>query len=283
MKSNRSLSDVAAGVLSAEARAPTDVPPKARAEAIGAIARAIEQRKRRQRFRRAGFGAAAVAATIVLAVAFGRTNHPQPTLAVSTPTPTAAASFVRGTPVIVRQGNRAALEEGAPLEAGDRLLVDTGSRTTVALSNGTYLQVEERADLVIRSSAPSMAFELASGSVRADVAKLKPNERFVIRTSDAEIEVHGTSFEVSRVEANPACGGGTTTRVTVREGIVAVRARGTESFVRANEVWPQGCAANANTPSIEGPSPNAPSSAASSSAAPFAARPRDTSVAPPSP
>jgi ferric-dicitrate binding protein FerR (iron transport regulator) len=244
LKSNRSLSDIAAQALSADARATPRASSEARRLAIEEIARAMRIRKRRRLIRWTGLGAVAVAASIALAIGFGR-NHAstneQSTASVRA-IPAAAASFVRGSPLVVHNGALRSLSDGTPLEPGDRLLVDKGSRTTVALANGTYLVVEDRAELLLAMAAPATTFELASGTVRADVAKLRPHERFIIRTSDAEIEVHGTSFDVSRTEPDPNCGNGTTTRVRVREGIVAVRAGGTESFVRANEVWPTGCA-----------------------------------------
>jgi hypothetical protein len=85
--------------------------------------------------------------------------------------------------------------------------------------------------------------DLETGALHAEVAKLGPSERFVVRTADAEVEVRGTSFDVWRVSADPSCGEGTTTRVKVREGIVAVRARGqSETLVHADEVWPRDCA-----------------------------------------
>ncbi|MBX3208913.1 MAG: FecR domain-containing protein [Labilithrix sp.] len=274
MKSKRSLADIAARVLAADAKKVPAPAPEARTQAILAVAGAMRLRKRRKRVRLAALGALSLAASVALAVGLGRARHetaPVDVAAAKTATPAAAASFVRGSPAILRQGTRVALADGTPLEEGDRVLVEHGSRATVALANGTYLQVEELADLVLTSTAPSTSFELATGSVRADVAKLKPHERFVIRTADAEIEVHGTSFEVSRVAPDPTCGNGTTTRVTVREGVVAVRAHGAESFVRANEVWPSGCGASAasapaSAASAAASADNAPASAASAPA-----------------
>ncbi|HVH40804.1 MAG TPA: FecR domain-containing protein, partial [Labilithrix sp.] len=189
--------------------------------------------------------------------------------ALAKPTPAAAASFVRGSPVVVRKGARAALSSGAALEPGDRVVVESGSRLSVVLTNGTYLVVDDHAELVLSSAPPVTTFELGSGSVHADVAKLLPNERFVIHTADAEVEVHGTSFDVSRVEPDPACGNGTSTRVKVREGVVAVRARGIETLVRANETWPSGCGTTANAPPNEIPTASTTTSGHGGIAAPI--------------
>jgi ferric-dicitrate binding protein FerR (iron transport regulator) len=215
------------------------------------MARAMRMREKRRRLKRIAFGMSAVAAAIALAVTFGRTAHEsgRSTIAENTPKamPAASALFVRGAPVVVRHGSPSALTSGAPLEADDRLVVAPGSRTTVALPNGTSLALADNAELVFTSPAPAMRFELTSGAVHADVAKLLPSERFVIRTADAEVEVHGTSFDVLRVTPDPACGDGNATRVKVREGVVTVRAGGREVFVRANEEWPTGCASAPST------------------------------------
>jgi len=280
LKSNRSLSDIAALVLSNEAKQGPEPSAQSRVHAIAAIARAMRLRKRRQRIRVGAIGATAVAAAIALAVGFGRVGHRAESGSLSAsgvPVPAAAASFVRGSPTVVRHGARMPLSDGTALEKGDRLLVEHGSRATVAMANGTYLLLEEAADLVLTSPAPATSFELAAGSVRADVAKLKPHERFVIHTADAEVEVHGTSFEVSRVDPDPACGRGTTTRVKVREGVVSVRAHGTETFVHPNEVWPSGCAATASSPATTGTLPTSAPAASTREPA------QDEVAAPPSP
>ncbi|MBX3201916.1 MAG: FecR domain-containing protein [Labilithrix sp.] len=246
MKPNRSLSDIAARVLSQEARSTSEVAPDVRARAVDAIAAAMRERRRRRHVRWAAFGAAALAASVALVFA---SQHRQVAPAVATVGPTAtavrpavSAALVRGAPALVRAGHRQPLSDGAPVVAGDRLLVEAGSRTTIALADGTYLLLRDGADLLLESTAPATTFKLDAGAVHADVAKLKPNERFIVRTPDAEIEVRGTSFEVSQVSPDPACGDGTTTRVSVREGVVAVRARGHETLLRANETWPSGCA-----------------------------------------
>lgn len=249
----RSLAEVAAKVLARDAESTSKPSPEARARAVSAIAETMRDRKRKQRIFRRVLGFGAVAASIAAAIALGRAGHSrdgvaqQPTSAqVEAAAPRriapAAASFVRGSPALMRKDVRHDVLEGAPLEAGDCLVVDRGSRMTVALPGGSYLVLDEPTQVELLSAAPKTIFALESGAVHADVAKLSGGERFIIRTADAEIEVHGTSFEVSRVASDPACGNGTTTRVKVREGVVAVRSGANESFVRANESWPKDCA-----------------------------------------
>ncbi len=133
----------------------------------------------------------------------------------------------------------------------------------MSLANGTEVSGGAGTSYLLLAFAPATTFELAAGSIHADVAKLAPDERFLVRTADAEIEVRGTSFDVSRVVADASCGDGTTTRVAVREGTVLVRSRGTEALVHANEVWPAGCSATPAPSSLAPPSSNASNAASS--------------------
>jgi ferric-dicitrate binding protein FerR (iron transport regulator) len=251
VKNERSLTDLAARALATDARRERPVSESSRSAAIAGMAQALRMREKRRRLKRAAFGMSAVAAAIALAVTLGRAahEHGRGATAENAPkaTPAASALFVRGAPVVVRHGAPSTLSNGAALETGDRLVVAPGSRTTVALPNGTSLALADSAELVFTSPAPTMSFELTSGTVHADVAKLLPSERFVIRTADAEVEVHGTSFDVLRVAPDPGCGEGNATRVKVREGVVTVRAGGREVFVRAKEEWPSGCATAPST------------------------------------
>jgi ferric-dicitrate binding protein FerR (iron transport regulator) len=237
VKDDRSIIALAARALSKQAERPRPAPADARASAIGAMAQAVRARHRRRRFRR-GAGALALAATIALGISFGRGAFDHGVRTVAHVPPAASAMFVRGAPMVVRDGARTTLSNGHPLESGDRVVAPPGSRTTVALPNGTSVAVQDQSELVFASAGPHVVFELSSGAIHADVAKLQPNERFILRTGDAEVEVHGTSFDVLRVTPDPSCGNGTSTRVNVREGVVAVRAGGVETFVRANESWP---------------------------------------------
>lgn len=162
----------------------------------------------------------------------------------------AIARSVEGSVVHVTGGRTQSLPEGGPLWAGDRVLALQDGRVALNLPTGTRLTLESGADLMLLGDAPSQVFSLGAGSVRAEVAKLKQGERFIIRTSDAEVEVRGTSFRVAYAASDPRCGNGTTTRVSVDEGVVTVRSTGQEWTVAAHESWPRGCDATANPTSI---------------------------------
>jgi hypothetical protein len=77
------------------------------------------------------------------------------------------------------------------------------------------------------------------------VAHVAPGGAFVIGTRDAEVEVRGTRFTVEVVPPDARCAASAVTRVTVDEGVVAVRFDGGEVTLSAGERWPQDCFAPA--------------------------------------
>lgn len=246
MKPNRPLSDVAARILRDEAQPHDAVSREKRAQAIGGMIHAMQGQKRRKRVVAGALVVATViAASIVLAIGSRRPGA-EKTVAAAAPATTAMASapLVRGAASVSHEGNRAAVHDGTALLPGDRIAVHPSSVATIALPDGTQIVLKDEAICTLVAPSPATVFELSAGAFHADVAKLGAAERFVVRTADAEIEVRGTSFDVSRVLPDPSCGEGTTTRVEVREGVVAVRARGqVETLVHANEVWPRDCVA----------------------------------------
>lgn len=291
MKPGRALTEAAARVLAAEARRRPDVSENLRAEAVHAIARAIErQSARRRRLRWLAAGAIAIAAAVVIgiglraAVPERRANESSAVVAAPAPAELGRAVTIDGAVVVVRQTSRQPLRPGDALAAGDRLVVADASHAALGFMRGTRLTIDANSEVALASGGPTYAFELARGAVRSDVAKLEPSERFVIRTADAEVEVRGTSFKVARVDAQPLCGDGTTTRVFVYEGIVAVRARGAEALVHAGEMWPAGCVAESTTvpaPSVA-PAPANRATAPTERSAPALASPSNR-MSPPTP
>jgi len=71
---------------------------------------------------------------------------------------------------------------------------------------------------------------LESGSIYLSVRTLAQSERFIVRTSDAEVEVRGTVFEVEAAE-------GRVRRVSVSEGKVLVRFHDGTVLVEAGASW----------------------------------------------
>jgi hypothetical protein len=141
------------------------------------------------------------------------------------------------------------------LPSGARLRAPATEELRLGSTDGTIVTLEAGGALALGEQAGARRFVLEGGAVRAQVTRLQGDERFIISTPDAEVEVHGTVFRVS-VGQPAACAGGTRTRVSVFEGVVSVRARGGESFVPAGREWPA-CIAEA-APSDKAMSPGPP-------------------------
>jgi hypothetical protein len=210
---------------------------------------ALRTRKRRRlRHLRLGGLVAAAAAAAVAVGAVGAARHRMqgPAMQATARPETVSAVIddsVSGGVLVLSNGRTRPVFDGMPLETGDHVLALLDGHATIALATGTRLAVEGGADVAMLTRGPTQVFALAAGSVRADVAKLSPGERFVIRTTDAEVEVRGTSFRVTTGSPDRACGNGTTTRVVVYEGVVTVRAGGVQAAVHPGETWPSGCVA----------------------------------------
>jgi hypothetical protein len=111
----------------------------------------------------------------------------------------------------------------------------------LAFATGTDVALGEVADMTIAGEGATQALRLDHGSLDLHVAKLSADQRFLVETPDAEVEVRGTAFKVSLVSPDATCGAGTPTRVAVSEGVVVVRHAGVESRVEAGQQWPSDC------------------------------------------
>ncbi len=209
-----------------------------------AIAERIRTRSRRRRALRAAAGIVLAAAAVLAVGRWTRSTAHAP----SPPPPIAAIDAKAvGAPIhaaVVRGSATSPLGPDAPIVVGDRVDVGEGGSATVALGDGSRVRAEAGSELRVESLAASRRFVLARGTMRADVHKLGAGERFVVATEDAEVEVHGTSFQVAVAEAPDACAS-TRTRVHVFEGVVAVRGLGDETKLYAGEDWPAACAPTA--------------------------------------
>jgi ferric-dicitrate binding protein FerR (iron transport regulator) len=238
--------------------APTSIAPDAnvRDAAIAAIGTAIAARARARR--RMRFVAIASVAAGVLVLAGGTALAVR---GMRGDSQSASAPNAQGAPppaIVHTQGDVVGASDGATIGVGNRVIVAPHGRATLAFPTGTEMTLDERGDLTIQGEGKSQRFALGNGAVEAKVAKLAAGERFVIATGDTEVEVRGTQFRVSVVPPNPQCGGGTTTRVDVVEGVVVVRHAGVEAHVGAGEHWPAGC--DAKDDSREQSASDAPSS-----------------------
>lgn len=257
MTSRESLARLALREL---ADAPPEVvapSPRDADDAIAAIARELEAVRARRRRRMAiggSFALVAMAAGVVLAVgAFSRKAGGD----------AAKVETVAGGVVVVRGEQGVEAAPGATVTKGDRVVASAAASATLRLPKGTEMRALAGADVVVLEQGRDEIFELRAGSVQLHVAKLVTGDRFIVRTSDSEVEVRGTQF---RVDVAPPCEG-TTTRVVVTEGVVVVRHAGTETRVLANESWPARCAtqaSNAAPPSPTEPPPAVPATTTTS-------------------
>jgi len=231
---------------------PPEAAPIDRADAVALIVGAIDRQQRRKRRVRMALGlfsaAALFSAGIGLSHVVRKSAAPKPAVGADREAAPASSSIT----VVAYASPVGSLSEtpgltepigpGRPLGAGSLYKTDFTAGATFALSTGTWLAIEPASELEVVDLGRSEIFTLSAGSMKADVAKLAPNDRFLIRTADAEVEVRGTSFRVSVVPADPSCGSGTRTRVRVFEGVVAVRQNGREDAVVTGSEWPLGCA-----------------------------------------
>jgi hypothetical protein len=246
---SRSYADMVSKVLRQDAPLPPRFPAD-RERLVAAVERGLRARRRHQQLVRWTMTASAAAAALILVVG-GRTL-----LSPYTPAPIAGAAAtsashglkVLSSPeaqgasgVMVGAGAAVPLAEGMTLPQGFRLVAPPAGEVRIGAARGTTLTLEGGGELAVKEANVMQRYELREGAVRARVAKLIPGERFIIATSDAEVEVHGTAFRVAVVPADPSCGAGTITRVSVTEGVVSVRRDGVEVRVTPGHVWPERC------------------------------------------
>jgi hypothetical protein len=130
---------------------------------------------------------------------------------------------------------------GMALAQSSRIITPPGGSAALDFSTGTRVELAEGSELSLDALGDRQRLHVASGRVAAHVAHQQPGQGFVIETRDAEIEVRGTRFTVEVVPLDGACARLSSTRVTVEEGVVAVRSGGRELSLRAGERWPREC------------------------------------------
>jgi hypothetical protein len=206
-----------------------------------AIARASRERDKRRRWARLGAPLAAAAA--VLAIVGGLWKIRGATHAAADDPVAVGEALVgdlhrshQGAPLPVAAGH-------VPLGPGDEVTTEPGGRGEIVLSDGVDITLESETRLKLPDSPVDQAVKtheavgLASGTVAVRVPPLAAGHTFSVRTPDAEVTVHGTSFTVEVVP--PATTGvpGPKTRVRVTTGVVSVSAAGRETVLTAGMEW----------------------------------------------
>jgi hypothetical protein len=232
--------------------------------AISLLGKAIVRGAARRRRRRVAAltGTATAILGVALAIAWGPWRAGPPVLPVqgavvaSRPRLVAAGGLARLT---TPDGQVQPLSSGHEWAIGERLQSDA-LPFVLSAADGTTITLQPRSDLRLLRADAQRWLRLASGDVSVHVAKLGADERFVIVTPDAEVEVRGTRFHVAIAPPDGACGG-TATRVVVDEGVVVVRASGRTTRLEAGTRWPSGCAAE--SPAAAPAPPSSPSAGVS--------------------
>ncbi|MEO8899889.1 MAG: FecR domain-containing protein [Polyangiaceae bacterium] len=246
MKSPR-YAQIAARVLADAPEESVPVTEAARAAAVERIAGTLNAKTQRRSRRSKFLGVAgAIAAAALGYLGLHAESHGD---SAGSPKVVSAVVLAHGSGAMVSShGNTQPLTNASALNEGSHLIASAGGGATVRLSTGTELSVDHDSNMEFENAGPVERFFLAQGVLRATVAKLKPNERFIVRTPDAEVEVRGTVFRVEVVDPDPNCSAGARTRVTVTEGLVEVRGAGASTYVHPGETWPAGCQASVPVP-----------------------------------
>lgn len=186
---------------------------------------AMRRKRRSARLVAAGVGLAAVAALAVFFAVAPR--HPRPN-ACRGANCTAAGDQRRG------------------LDAGQSIVAPAGAPTSVVLASGTQIALDAKSVLECRDATTTQRFALLRGGAHLHVAKLRPNERFLVDTPQAEVEVRGTVFDVKLEPATSDCA--ERAHVAVQEGRVEVRAGGKVLMLVGGEQWTSLCTRPAELP-----------------------------------
>jgi hypothetical protein len=182
-----------------------------------------------------------------------------------------------GGPVFVaRGGTRVRLESHAALASGESVSAVDGD-AVFALRSGTKLEVERGTDVAIVGDGDTELVRLDRGAVTARVTKLHDAHRFIVRTADADVEVRGTVFRVSRM-SELECG--ERTRVRVEVGRVEVRAPGGGATLDPGDDWASPCVPTARPLPTPTDSPTSRSVETGAGRAPPLAAPRPSAPVP---
>jgi hypothetical protein len=244
------LSRLAAKLLADEELELTAPSAERRERTVRAIKAELSLRAKRGERRRWARPLVAVAAAAVLVI--GAKTWAQRGAVAESPSPARARSVVaetvRGAVFVEQSGERVALRSTTPVARGSTVVAMDGE-ALLLLPSGSRVDVEHATTVSLLDDGETELMTVERGAVTSTVAKRGPGQRFVIRTPDAEVEVRGTVFRVSRLD-DPRCG--LQTRVHVDEGHVVVRAARDATTLEPGGDWVSPCL----TPALAAASPS---------------------------
>lgn len=129
---------------------------------------------------------------------------------------------------------------GRPFVPGQTVSSGPGERSVLDFPTGTRVALWENSHVGYELNPSTQRFRLARGALTLHVAKVGFKRRLVVETPDAEVEVHGTVFDVTVTPEPDSCAR-SRTRVSVEEGIVEIRTSDGRHQVAAGSSWPPAC------------------------------------------
>ena len=160
----------------------------------------------------------------------------------------AALALAGGLTAIKRTGSPALairLDDGTSIAVGREVTAAPEREVGLSLRTGTRLRLGGGGRLAVVELGNRQRMLLQAGRLWARVAPLSSGQRFVVATADAEVEVHGTSFEVTVLPRAQSCRG-VTTAIRVFEGVVTVEQPGGRRWrLLPGERWPSDCSSPA--------------------------------------
>ncbi len=225
---------------------------------VDAIAQAMRKMSARTRARRRivrwGFAAAAAAVLILVGGSLLRFRlRSEPIIARLYAQSGAARATVHGRELAAPEPSSSALALGFD----SRVATDRASSSRLQLVSGVEIVVGPETSLALPDTKDTARLReelvLESGLVEVRVPKLPQGHFFGIRTPNAVVSVHGTSFSVEVTQSGPS--EVARTRVVVTEGVVSVRHGDREILLDAGSEWTSSVAnppAAAASPPIAG-------------------------------
>lgn len=232
MTESTPLAKAAAELLTSDALVARDPSPDTARLEVEVLRRELARTRRKTSLRNKALAFAAAAALVLGAIAVRRSMvRETPALAAA---PTTRVQSAHGR-VSIERG--AAVVNGPNAQPGDVVTCKGAEcRADLVLPSGSVAGIRGDTRIALSSTSDVQLLRLDTGSARFDVVKLRPGERFIVKTADAEIEVRGTSFQITVGEG--ACREAGRTQVEVFEGVVAVRHGSGDLVVTAGQRWP---------------------------------------------
>jgi ferric-dicitrate binding protein FerR (iron transport regulator) len=140
----------------------------------------------------------------------------------------ATVQSVSGSLQRLERGQALPLAPGAEIGEGEVVRTARGSRAVLRLSDGSSVEMSERAELAVRARGRDTTVQLERGSLIVEAAKRRTG-RLRVASNDCTVSVTGTLFAVNR--------GIKGSRVSVLEGEVRVARAGQEHVLTPGDQW----------------------------------------------